>query len=183
MVLKRATRYSQFMNQLSFFIFLLFAPIFTIGLLSLSLLLAENKPDTQKLSPYECGMNPLGTAREKFSIQFFLIAILFIIFDLEIIFLFPFSTALYHISFYGFWIVMVFLAILTIGFIYEFSKGALKFVSERTLPSTNINSPSYALPHDDPLDRRSCIGGLGGKTTDLVGRGRCHSPSRAPRVR
>jgi NADH:ubiquinone oxidoreductase subunit 3 (subunit A) len=118
------------MNQISFFIFLLFAPIFTIGLLSLNFLLAENKPDNQKLSPYECGMNPLGTAREKFSIQFFLIAILFIIFDLEIIFLFPFSIALYNVSYYGFWVVIIFLIILTIGFIYEFSKGALKFVRD-----------------------------------------------------
>lgn len=119
------------MNQLSFFIFLLFTPIFTIGLLSLNLLLAENKPDSQKLSPYECGMNPLGTAREKFSIQFFLIAILFIIFDLEVIFLFPFTVSVYQTSFYGFWVVIIFLLILTIGFIYEFSKGALKFVPER----------------------------------------------------
>lgn len=116
------------MNTL--FIYLLFTPIFVIGLLTLNFLLAVNKPDIQKISPYECGMNPLGTAREKFSIQFFLIAILFIIFDLEVIFLFPFSTALYHSSFYGFWVVMIFLLILTIGFIYEFSKGALKFINK-----------------------------------------------------
>lgn len=108
--------------------YIILTPIFVVGLLSLNLILAVNKPDIQKLSPYECGMNPLGTAREKFSIQFFLIAILFIIFDLEVIFLFPFTTALYHTSFYGFWVVFIFLIILTIGFIYEFSKGALKFV-------------------------------------------------------
>jgi len=117
------------MNTL--FIFLLFCPIFTIGLLSLNFILAVNKPDNQKLSPYECGMNPLGTAREKFSIQFFLIAILFIIFDLEVIFLFPFSISLSHISFYGYWVVLIFLVILTIGFVYEYSKGALKFIPDK----------------------------------------------------
>lgn len=116
------------MNTL--FLFLLFCPIFTIGLLTLNFILAVNKPDNQKLSPYECGMNPLGTAREKFSIQFFLIAILFIIFDLEVIFLFPFSISLSHISFYGYWVVSIFLIVLTIGFIYEYSKGALKFIPE-----------------------------------------------------
>jgi NADH:ubiquinone oxidoreductase subunit 3 (subunit A) len=119
------------MNTL--FIYLLFTPIFVIALLTLNFFLAVNKPDIQKLSPYECGMNPLGTAREKFSIQFFLIAILFIIFDLEVIFLFPFTTALYYSSFYGFWVIMLFLLILTIGFIYEFSIGALKFVPTKSI--------------------------------------------------
>lgn len=83
-------------------IFMLFTPIFVVGLLSLNYFLGFNKPDLHKISPYECGMNPLRTAREKFYIQFFLIAILFIIFDLEVIFLFPFTTAFYHSTFYGF---------------------------------------------------------------------------------
>lgn len=125
------------MNTL--FIYLLFTPIFVVILLTLNFFLAVNKPDIQKLSPYECGMNPLGTAREKFSIQFFLIAILFIIFDLEVIFLFPFTTALYYSSFYGFWVVILFLIILTIGFIYEFSKGALKFVPTKTSFNTPLS--------------------------------------------
>jgi NADH:ubiquinone oxidoreductase subunit 3 (subunit A) len=87
-------------------------------------------------------MNPLGTAREKFSIQFFLIAILFIIFDLEVIFLFPFTISLYHTSIYGFWVVLIFLIILIIGFVYEFSKGALKFIPTKNMSITNLNSPS-----------------------------------------
>jgi NADH:ubiquinone oxidoreductase subunit 3 (subunit A) len=131
------------MNTL--FIYLFFTPFFVIFLLTLNFLLAVHKPDIQKLSPYECGMNPLGTAREKFSIQFFLIAILFIIFDLEVIFLFPFSTALYLNSFYGYWVIMLFLLILTIGFIYEFSKGALKFVPTQSnfSPSSSIKVKSF----------------------------------------
>ena len=111
----------------SLFIYLLFTPIFVVGLLTLNFLLAVNKPDIQKLSPYECGMNPLGTAREKFSIQFFLIAILFIIFDLEVSFLFPWALYLNDISFYGFWWMLIFLIVLTIGFIYEWMKGALNW--------------------------------------------------------
>jgi NADH-quinone oxidoreductase subunit A len=87
-------------------------------------------------------MNPLGTAREKFSIQFFLIGILFIIFDLEVIFLFPFTISLYHTSIYGFWVVFIFLIILIIGFIYEFSKGALKFIPTKTSSITNLDSPN-----------------------------------------
>jgi NADH-ubiquinone oxidoreductase chain 3 len=113
------------MNTLT--IFIIFTPIFVISLLLINFIVAINQPDSEKLSPYECGMNPLGDARSKFSIQFFLVAILFLIFDLEIIFLFPFAVSLYHVSFYGFWIVIIFLIVLTIGFIFEFSIGALKF--------------------------------------------------------
>jgi len=70
---------------------------------------------------------PLGDARQKFSVQFYLVAILFIIFDLEILFLFPFAVSLYEVSLIGFWIIIIFLIILTIGFVYEWFKGALKF--------------------------------------------------------
>ena len=105
--------------------YIILTPMFVIGLLSLNLILAVNKPDIQKLSPYECGMNPLGTAREKFSIQFFLIAILFIIFDLEISLLFPWCITLEMQSILGFITMLLFLIILTIGFIYEWKKGAL----------------------------------------------------------
>lgn len=93
-------------------------------------------------------MNPLGDARSKFSIQFFLVAILFLIFDLEVIFLFPFAVSLYHVSFYGFWIAIIFLVILTVGFCYEFSIGALKFhkptsssSSSFSFSSSSSNSP------------------------------------------
>ena len=115
------------LTPLSFTVFLVFTPILVTVLLALNLILGINKPDAQKLSPYECGMNPLGDAREKFSIHFFLVAILFIVFDLEIIMLFPFAVTLYYSSIFTFWIVMLFVAILTIGFVYEWRIGALKW--------------------------------------------------------
>lgn len=80
------------------------------------------------------GFTPLGDARQKFSVQFYLVAILFIVFDLEVLFLFPFAVSLYEVSLMGFWIVILFLVILTIGFVYEWSKGALKFTKD---PSTS----------------------------------------------
>jgi NADH:ubiquinone oxidoreductase subunit 3 (subunit A) len=127
------------MNTLIFY--LLFVPIFISILLIINQLLAVNKPDTEKVSPYECGFTPLGDARQKFSVQFYLVAILFIIFDLEILFLFPFAVSLYEISLIGFWIVIIFLIILTIGFVYEWFKGALKFTKNPTslIRVTNFN--------------------------------------------
>lgn len=89
------------------------------------LLLARQKPDTEKLSPYECGFEPFGDARGRFDVRFYLVAILFIIFDLEIAFLFPWAVSLGKIGLLGFWSMMVFLGVLTIGFIYEWKKGAL----------------------------------------------------------
>lgn len=104
-------------------------------------------------------MNPLGDARSKFSIQFFLVGILFLIFDLEVIFLFPFAVSLYHVSFYGFWIAIVFLIVLTVGFIYEFSIGALKFHKPTTSSSTShINSPpSSSISASSPINSASSL--------------------------
>ena len=82
-------------------------------------------PDVEKLSSYECGFNPWGDARSKFEVRFYLVAILFIIFDLEITFLFPWVISLSDISILGFYSMLLFIFILTIGFIYEWSKGAL----------------------------------------------------------
>jgi len=107
------------MNTLT--IFILFTPIFVISLLLINYIVAPHLSDSEKLSPYECGMCPLGDSRSKFSIQFFLVAILFLIFDLEIIFLFPFAVSLFYVSYYGFWIAIIFLIVITIGFVYEFS--------------------------------------------------------------
>ena len=90
-------------------------------------ILAKHKPDTEKLSAYECGFEPFDDARVKFDVQFYLVAILFIIFDLEIAFLFPWAVSLYEIGEFGFWSMFVFLAVLTIGFIYEWKKGALEW--------------------------------------------------------
>lgn len=117
------------MNTLLLFIIL--APIILISLLVINLIIPINKPDFSKLSPYECGMDTIGTAREKFNIQFYLVAILFLIFDIEVIFLFPFVSVLYSISLFGFWIGTIFIFILTIGFIYELSKGLLNIIDKK----------------------------------------------------
>jgi NADH:ubiquinone oxidoreductase subunit 3 (subunit A) len=109
-------------------LFFVFTPILIAFLLIINLFLPISKPDIEKLSPYECGMGPLGNSREKFNVKFYLIGILFIIFDLEIIFLFPFAVILNQISLFGFWIAIIFIFLLTMGFYYEFTKGALKFV-------------------------------------------------------
>lgn len=109
-------------------LFILLAPVILIALLIINLIVPVNKPDFSKLSPYECGMDTIGTAREKFNIQFYLVAILFLIFDIEVIFLFPFASVLYNISLFGFWVGTIFIFVLTVGFIYELSKGILNFV-------------------------------------------------------
>src|SRR5574337_735150 len=88
-------------------------------------LLGPNRPNQEKLSPYECGFEPFEDARMKFDVRYYLVAILFILFDLEIAFLFPWAVSLKEIGAVGFWSVMVFLAILVVGFVYEWKKGAL----------------------------------------------------------
>ena len=100
-------------------------PLILLIILPLNFYLPQKNAYEEKLSPYECGMNPLGSAREKFSVQFILVGILFLVFDLEILFLFPFLVSFYYISFYGYWIVITFLIILTIGLVYELSSGVL----------------------------------------------------------
>ncbi|MCX8505881.1 MAG: NADH-quinone oxidoreductase subunit A [Alphaproteobacteria bacterium] len=92
-----------------------------------SLLLARQKPDDEKLSAYECGFEAFDDARSRFDVRFYLVAILFIIFDLEVAFLFPWAITLGKIGMMGFWSMMGFLAILTVGFIYEWKKGALEW--------------------------------------------------------
>jgi NADH-quinone oxidoreductase subunit A len=84
-----------------------------------------HRPDSEKLSPYECGFEAFEDARMKFDVRYYLVAILFILFDLEIAFLFPWAVALKEIGPAGFWAMMVFLAILVVGFVYEWKKGAL----------------------------------------------------------
>ena len=91
----------------------------------LGFVLGPNRPDPAKDSPYECGFEAFVDARVKFDVRYYLVAILFILFDLEIAFLFPWAVALKHIGPAGFWAVMVFLAILVVGFVYEWKKGAL----------------------------------------------------------
>ena len=92
-----------------------------------SFIIARQNPDSEKLSQYECGFEPFEDARSRFDVRFYLVAILFIIFDLEVAFLFPWAVSLGHIGLFGFWSMVVFLGILTVGFIYEWKKGALEW--------------------------------------------------------
>jgi NADH-quinone oxidoreductase subunit A len=92
-----------------------------------SMLVARQRPDAEKLSAYECGFEAFEDARIKFDVRFYLVAILFIIFDLEVAFLFPWAVSLGQIGVFGFWSMIVFLGVLTIGFIYEWRKGALEW--------------------------------------------------------
>jgi NADH-quinone oxidoreductase subunit A len=98
-----------------------------VGPLVLGKLLGPNRPDPEKLSPYECGFEAFEDARMKFDVRYYLVAILFILFDLEIAFLFPWAAVINEIGFAGFLSMMVFLAILTVGFVYEWMKGALEW--------------------------------------------------------
>jgi NADH-quinone oxidoreductase subunit A len=92
-----------------------------------SYLVASQRPDLEKASAYECGFDAFDDARRQFDVRFYLVAILFIIFDLEVAFLFPWAISLGEIGIFGFWSMMVFLGVLTIGFIYEWRKGALEW--------------------------------------------------------
>ncbi|CAG0938247.1 NADH-quinone oxidoreductase subunit A [Gallionellaceae bacterium] len=98
-----------------------------VGPLVLGWLVAPNRPDSDKLSPYECGFEAFEDARMKFDVRYYLVAILFILFDLEIAFLFPWAVVLKEIGMFGFISMLIFLAILVVGFIYEWMKGALEW--------------------------------------------------------
>ena len=112
-------------NYLTIIIFLAIALILSLGFLILNFAFSPKNPDPEKLSAYECGFEPFNDSRMEFDIRFYLVAILFIIFDLEIAFLFPWAITLGNIGYFGFFSMMLFLFILTIGFIYEWKKGAL----------------------------------------------------------
>ena len=112
-------------DYLTIIIFLFMALGLSIGFIAINFLAAPNNPDPEKLSAYECGFEAFDDSRMEFDVRFYLVAILFIIFDLEIAYLFPWAVSLSNIGIYGFWSMMIFLGILTIGFIYEWKKGAL----------------------------------------------------------
>ena len=112
-------------DYLSIVIFLLVSLILSVGFIVLNFLFSPKNPDPEKLSAYECGFEAFSDSRMEFDVRFYLVAILFIIFDLEIAFLFPWAVSLGNIGPLGFWSMMIFLFILTIGFIYEWKKGAL----------------------------------------------------------
>ena len=112
-------------DYLSIIIFLFIALAISIGFIFLNYLFSPKNPDPEKLSAYECGFEAFNDSRMEFDVRFYLVAILFIIFDLEIAFLFPWAISLGNIGLLGFSSMMIFLFILTIGFIYEWKKGAL----------------------------------------------------------
>ena len=112
-------------DYLSIIIFLFVALSLSIGFIVLNFLFSPKNPDPEKLSAYECGFEAFGDSRMEFDVRFYLVAILFIIFDLEIAFLFPWAISLGSIGALGFWSMMIFLFILTVGFVYEWKKGAL----------------------------------------------------------
>ena len=97
------------------------------ALLVAPFIVAYKNPDPEKLSAYECGFNPFDDARMKFDIRFYLVSLLFIIFDLEVAFLFPWAASFHDIGAFGFWSMILFLAVLTVGFVYEWNKGALEW--------------------------------------------------------
>src|SRR5213083_678863 len=114
-------------DYLPLVIFITFSLVIAFALLVVPFLVAYKQPDAEKLSAYECGFNAFDDARMKFDVRFYLVALLFIIFDLEVSFLFPWAVAFGDLGLYGFWSMMVFLGVLTIGFIYEWRKGALEW--------------------------------------------------------
>ena len=114
-------------SYLPIVIFIGIALVIGIALLIAPFAVAHSAPDAEKLSAYECGFNAFDDARMKFDIRFYLVAILFIIFDLEVAFLFPWAAAFKSVGWFGFWSMMIFLGVLTIGFVYEWKKGALEW--------------------------------------------------------
>ena len=114
-------------EYLPILIFLCIAVAMAVGMVIASFVIASQKPDSEKVSPYECGLEAFDDSRGQFDVRFYLVAILFIIFDLEVAFLFPWAISLGAIGMFGFWSMICFLGILTIGFVYEWRKGALEW--------------------------------------------------------
>ena len=119
--------YNFLSDYFTIILFLFIALALSLGFILANFLAAPNNPDPEKLSAYECGFEAFDDSRMEFDVRFYLVAILFIIFDLEIAFLFPWAISLGNIGALGFWSMMVFLSVLTFGFIYEWKKGALEW--------------------------------------------------------
>jgi len=114
-------------EYLPILIFLGIAVGLSVVIVAASYIIARQRPDSEKVSAYECGFEAFDDARGRFDVRFYLVAILFIIFDLEVAFLFPWAVALGDIGVFGFWSMIIFLGILTVGFVYEWKKGALEW--------------------------------------------------------
>ena len=119
--------YNFLSSYFSIILFLFIALALSIGFIFANFLAAPSNPDPEKLSAYECGFEAFDDSRMEFDVRFYLVAILFIIFDLEIAFLFPWAISLGNIGALGFWSMIIFLSVLTIGFVYEWKKGALEW--------------------------------------------------------
>lgn len=135
----------------SLLLLFIFVPVLTGILLALNLLLAVHRPDDSKVSAYECGFSPIyGQTRSPFHVQFYIVGILFLIFDLELLLVYPIAVTLYQVSTYGFWILIIFFSILTIGFVLEIGSGALYFTDQKTSltdlrPKDDISTPKPLL--------------------------------------
>jgi NADH-quinone oxidoreductase subunit A len=119
--------YNFLSDYFSIVLFLFIAILLSFGFVLANFLAAPSNPDPEKLSAYECGFEAFDDSRMEFDVRFYLVAILFIIFDLEIAFLFPWAVSLGNIGALGFWSMIIFLSVLTVGFIYEWKKGALEW--------------------------------------------------------
>ncbi|MBI2875675.1 MAG: NADH-quinone oxidoreductase subunit A [Candidatus Tectomicrobia bacterium] len=119
--------YSATHSYLPIFIFLLFAFVFAAGTLVAAFFIRPHRPDPEKLSPYECGVPPIMGARERFSVRFFIVAMLFLLFDVEAIFLYPWAVLYNRSGIFGFIEIMLFLTILLVGYVYARKKGALEW--------------------------------------------------------
>jgi NADH-quinone oxidoreductase subunit A len=115
------------LEYLPLVVFMGVAGVIGLALMVAPMLIAVRNPDPEKVSAYECGFNAFDDARMKFDVRFYLVSILFIIFDLEVAFLFPWAVAFKDVGTFGFWSMMLFLGVLTVGFIYEWRKGALEW--------------------------------------------------------
>lgn len=126
-------------------LYFIIVPILTLVLLVANLLLAVHRPDSEKVTPYECGFSPIyGQTRNPFQISFYLVGILFLVFDIELLIVYPYSVNVYQTGAYGFWIFAIFFVVLTIGFVYEIGSGALYFTDQRskvTPPTVKSYSP------------------------------------------
>jgi NADH-quinone oxidoreductase subunit A len=114
-------------EYLPILLFLVIACGLAVVMMSIPYVVAPRRPDKEKMSAYECGFEAFDDARAQFDVRFYLVAILFIVFDLEVAFLFPWAMAFEENGTFGFWAMMVFLAVLTVGFVYEWKKGALEW--------------------------------------------------------
>lgn len=114
-------------NYIPILVFIVIGLLFGVGPVIAGAILGPHRPDVEKNAPYECGFEAFEDARMKFDVRYYLVAILFIVFDLEVAFLFPWSVVLRELGWLGFWAMMFFLGLLAVGFVYEWKKGALEW--------------------------------------------------------